>query len=280
MKCTSIYKSIDGPKLRRLYKTLGCSKPEAIGILYFLWDWGLDNADEDGALAGLGKDDISRYLYGVSSDCRLNMDDVVDALVATGWLDESEDGLVLHDWYDWQGSYYRAKERRKKDAARKAEERRITRRIETQATQAVPASPLSETVSEPVTQGEEPMQESMFGDVEPKQVRIRAEPVKSRYAEGFLQFWEAYPRKLGKGDAYKKYQARRKDGFSDEELIQSAKNYAAECRSRRTEKEYIKHPKTFLSDSLPFTDYLPKNDDKPKTQQSGNPFEEWGDLDE
>ena len=124
------------------------------------------------------------------------------------------------------------------------------------------------------------MQESMFGDVEPKQVGSRAEPVKSRYAEGFLRFWEAYPRKLGKGDAYKKYQARRKDGFSDEELIQSAKNYAAECRSRRTEKEYIKHPKTFLSDSLPFTDYLPKNDDKPKTQQSGNPFEEWGDLDE
>src|SRR5699024_5450454 len=156
MKCTSIYKSIDGPKLRRLYKALGCSKPEAIGILYFLWDWGLDNADEDGILVGLGKDDISRYLYGVSSDCRLNMDDVVDALVATGWLDETGDGLVLHDWYDWQGSYYRAKERRKKDAARKAEERRITRRIEAQA---VPASPLSETVSEPVTQGEEPMQE-------------------------------------------------------------------------------------------------------------------------
>ena len=82
MKCTSIYKSIDGPKLRRLYKALGCSKPEAIGILYFLWDWGLDNADEDGILVGLEKDDISRYLYGVSSDCRLNMDDVVDALVA------------------------------------------------------------------------------------------------------------------------------------------------------------------------------------------------------
>lgn len=277
MKCTSIYKSIDGPKLRRLYKALGCSKPEAIGILYFLWDWGLDNADEDGILVGLGKDDVSRYLYGVSLDCRLNMDDVVDALVATGWLDETGDGLVLHDWYDWQGPYYRAKERRKKDAARKAEERRITRRIEAQATQAVPASPLSEPS---VTQEEEPVQESMFGAAEIKPARTRAEPVNPGYAEGFLQFWEAYPRKLGKGDAYKKYQARRKDGFSDEELIQSAKNYAAECRSRRTEKEYIKHPKTFLSDSLPFTDYLPKNDDKPKTQQSGNPFEEWGDLDE
>lgn len=277
MKCTSIYKSIDGPKLRRLYKALGCSKPEAIGILYFLWDWGLDNADEDGILVGLGKDDVSRYLYGVSLDCWLNMDDVVDALVATGWLDETGDGLVLHDWYDWQGPYYRAKERRKKDAARKAEERRITRRIEAQATQAVPASPLSEPS---VTQEEEPVQESMFGAAEIKPARTRAEPVNPGYAEGFLQFWEAYPRKLRKGDAYKKYQARRKDGFSDEELIQSAKNYAAECRSRRTEKEYIKHPKTFLSDSLPFTDYLPKNDDKPKTQQSGNPFEEWGDLDE
>jgi len=277
MKCTSIYKSIDGPKLRRLYKALGCSKPEAIGILYFLWDWGLDNADEDGILVGLGKDDVSRYLYGVSSDCGLNMNDVVDALVDTGWLDETGDGLVLHDWYDWQGSYYRAKERRKKDAARKAEERRITRKMEAKVTQAASASPVSEL---PVAQEEEPVQESMFGAADIKPARTRVEPVKPGYAEGFLRFWEEYPRKLEKGDAYKKYQARRKDGFSDEELIQSAKNYAAECRSRRTEKEYIKHPKTFLSDSLPFTDYLPKNDDKPKTQQSGNPFEEWGDLDE
>ena len=280
MKCTSIYKSVDGPKLRRLYKALGCSKPEAIGILYFLWDWGLDNADEDGILVGLGRDDVSRYLYGVSSDCGLNMNDVVDALVDTGWLDETGDGLVLHDWYDWQGSYYRAKERRKKDAARKAEERRITRKMEAKVTQAAPASPISEL---PVAQEEEPVQESMFGAADIKPARTRAEPVKPGYAEGFLQFWEAYPRKLGKGDAYKKYQARRKDGFSDEELIQSAKNYAAECRSRRTEKEYIKHPNTFLSDSLPFTDYIPKNDpkndDKPKIQ-SGNPFEEWGDLDE
>lgn len=279
MKCTSIYKSIDGPKLRRLYKKLGCSKPEAIGILYFLWDWGLDNADEEGILSGLDRDDIARYLYGVSSDCGLDMREVVDALVETGWLDDTEDGLILHDWYDWQGPWYRAKERRKKDAARKAEERRLVRKIsEPQEVHPQPVEEL-EPNPEPDIQDEEPKQESMFGPAEPKRPRASADSPKSRYAEGFLRFWEAYPRKIDKGSAYKKYQARRKDGFSDEELIQSAKNYASECRSRHTEKEYIKHPKTFLSDSLPFTDYIKKSE-QPKAQQSGNPYEEWSDLDE
>lgn len=278
MKCTSIYKSIDGPKLRRLYKKLGCSKPEAIGILYLLWDWGLDNAGEDGVLVGLGKDDISRYLYGVSSDCCIDMNDVVDALIDTEWLDETDEGLVLHDWYDWQSSYYRVKERRKKDAARKAEERKIARNAES-------SPPIQSTVSravEPADRAEEPLQESMFGDVAPAPKRSKSSPAKDGYAEGFLQFWDAYPRKLGKGDAYKKYQARRKEGFSDDDLIQAAKNYASECRSRGTEKEYIKHPKTFLSDSLPFVDYIPKtkNQDPVKPQSGGNPFAEWGDVDE
>ena len=89
---------------------------------------------------------------------------------------------------------------------------------------------------------------------------------------------QAYPRKIGKGEAYKKYQTRRKDGYSDAELLEAAKNYAIDCRRRKTEKEYIKHPKTFLSDSLPFLDYLPKRE-KPQEDPGAaktNPFEEWG----
>ena len=65
---------------------------------------------------------------------------------------------------------------------------------------------------------------------------------------------------------------------SDAELLEAAKNYAIDCRRRKTEKEYIKHPKTFLSDSLPFLDYLPKRE-KPQEDPGAaktNPFEEWG----
>lgn len=85
---------------------------------------------------------------------------------------------------------------------------------------------------------------------------------------------------MDKGSAYKKYSARKKDGYSDEELITAARNYADQCKAKKTEKDYIKHPKTFLSDTMPFLDFLPK-----RGVESGggdiaadgkNPFAEWG----
>ena len=60
----------------------------------------------------------------------------------------------------------------------------------------------------------------------------------------------------------------------------AARNYTTQCKRLGTEKQYIKHPKTFLSDSRPFLDYLP---DKKKAQppedavpDNKNPFAEYG----
>lgn len=78
------------------------------------------------------------------------------------------------------------------------------------------------------------------------------------YPEKFEQFYQAYPRKKEKAGAYKCYQARVKDGWTEDELIKAAKVYAEECvRDHRPEK-YIKLPATFLGPSTPFTDYLEK----------------------
>lgn len=101
-----------------------------------------------------------------------------------------------------------------------------------------------------------------------------AKQKRSSYSVPFEKFWSAYPRKIDKGNAYKKYQARLHDGYSDEQLITAARNYAAECSKLRTQKEYIKHPKTFLSDALPFLDYLPKDQEK-KQPTSDNPYAMW-----
>ncbi len=117
-------------------------------------------------------------------------------------------------------------------------------------------------------------------EIEDKNEVICSAPKSSKYSPPFESFWDVYPRKEGKGDAYKKYQARRKDGFSDEELLDAAKNYASECKKRKTESRYIKHPKTFLSDTMPFTDYLPKiphPSSETGTQEAmGNPFAKYG----
>ena len=79
------------------------------------------------------------------------------------------------------------------------------------------------------------------------------------YTPAFEEFWQIYPRKADKAQAYKKYNARIKDGYSHEQLCEAAKNYAEQCKRDRTEEKFIKHAKTFLGESTPFLDYLPNN---------------------
>ncbi|MCM1245710.1 MAG: phage replisome organizer N-terminal domain-containing protein [Roseburia sp.] len=80
------------------------------------------------------------------------------------------------------------------------------------------------------------------------------------YSTEFERFWSMYPRKVDKAQAYKKYNARLNDGFSPDELYTAVCNYAEQCQRDKTESKYIKHAKTFLGESTPFLDYLPKND--------------------
>ena len=95
--------------------------------------------------------------------------------------------------------------------------------------------------------------------LEPKEKEKVKENVKDKdniYSCAFEEFWEAYPRKKEKAKAYKCYKARLADGFSEDELMTAVKRYAAECKARRTEAQYIKLGATFLSASTPFLDYL------------------------
>lgn len=257
----SVHDNVIGGKLRELAKEMGCTQEEALGILVSLWIWSLNNADKDGKLMSVDREDVlEAFSMKLVSGLKV---DLVDTLVKTRWMDEPEPGvLYIHDWDQWQEQWYKAMERREKDAKRKAESRR--------AGAARKPAPVRKPAAPP-----EPA-----GGVEPSDGEGTLEkPKELAYTTAFEEFWAAYPRKIGKGEAYKKYQTRRKDGFSDAELLEAAKNYALDCAKRKTEKEYIKHPKTFLSDNLPFTDYLPKK--KPEEPQgltgSENPFKEWGD---
>lgn len=77
--------------------------------------------------------------------------------------------------------------------------------------------------------------------------RRNKQPPKEYTAE-FEQFWQAYPRSVGKKKTFALFwfwTSEKKE--SPERLIKAAQNYARVCRQRRTEVEFIKHPATFLS---------------------------------
>lgn len=78
---------------------------------------------------------------------------------------------------------------------------------------------------------------------EPKEQVLPAEQKSNKaignYTTDFEELWEAYPRKVDKGQAYKKYKARLEDGFSHEQLYEAVKNYAAQCKKCR--KKFTKY---------------------------------------
>lgn len=271
MAWISVHEGVDGPKLRALYKQLGCSKFEAVGILNFLWFWGLSNATKEGLILYADKEDVVEVLSGSGAGSKLDFRKVVDALLDTGWIEYTNGGLYIHDWETWQEQWYKAKERRESDAKRKRESRK---RLPVPSADNDEDSPHDSPSDIPQdTAGDEKKGDGDDGggDGPPEE-----EP---KYTPKFEEFWQIYPRKIGKGDAYKKYKARRNDGFSDEQLITAAKVYAAQCKKQKTEKQYIKHPKTFLSDTMPFMDFLPRKalntENGDDSQQSGNPFKNW-----
>lgn len=270
MAWVSVHDTVDGSKLRELSKSIGCTKEEALGTLVLLWMWGLKNADKFGRIVGADKNDI---LDAFSMKLVAKVPNIADLLIENGWIDVEENVLILHDWDQWQSLWYKYNERKEKDVQRKAHDRRKKNKAENaKNSEPVPIDYVDQSRGE----SEEPENICFL----PKEDQKPAKPA-SKYSEGFEKFWKVYPRKIDKGNAYKKYCTRRKDGFSDEELLCAATTYAEECRKLHTEPEYIKHPKTFLSDSLPFTDYIKK--DSPKQQSfelpdSSNPFEDWGDA--
>jgi predicted phage replisome organizer len=95
------------------------------------------------------------------------------------------------------------------------------------------------------------------------------------YTTDFEELWANYPRKADKGACYKKYKARLNDGYSPEQLLVAVQNYRAYIEKNHTEERFIKHGKTFFSDTLPFLDFVPKEPQIERnevTDDNANPF--------
>jgi hypothetical protein len=90
------------------------------------------------------------------------------------------------------------------------------------------------------------------------------------YDPDFEKFWAEYPRKVEKQRAYRCWKTRIREGLSEgltmeglvRDLVNAAKNYAADCRKRRTEERYIKHASTFLGPDRPYLDWIKPNEEE------------------
>lgn len=63
----------------------------------------------------------------------------------------------------------------------------------------------------------------------------------------FDQFWQVYPRKVSKGDAKRNWCRALRKGATEDQIIAAAERFRDECAARRTQKEYIPHPSSWLA---------------------------------
>lgn len=80
------------------------------------------------------------------------------------------------------------------------------------------------------------------------------------YPEEFERIYNLYPTQRGTKKAHwRKWAATRRKGIPQEDLIESVKNYAAECKKTGTEEQFIKLFRTFFGPDEHWREFLGKN---------------------
>lgn len=120
MGTIKVYDGVIGRKLREAASIAGTTQAEVLGCLVALWQWGMDNADEDGIVSHSGRKDIVRCLSAVSDDLATQ---IADALFKIGYVQEGDQCIVLAGWKEQQLWKYREEAARKRDSERKRKER-------------------------------------------------------------------------------------------------------------------------------------------------------------
>jgi len=68
-----------------------------------------------------------------------------------------------------------------------------------------------------------------------------------RWRAAFDEFWKAYPRKVGKAAAMRKYEVVVKGGVAPAAILAGLARYSEKVRVERTETRFVVHPTTWLN---------------------------------
>ena len=200
------------PKTLRLCSS--AQHPEAGWYLICLWHWACEYAP-DGFLNKYSPEEIET---AVGWDKGTGL--FYAALLSSEYVDR--DTLQLHDWDDWQGKWLA-----KMDATRHRMRSLRERRMSRDANVREQFANGTRTVREPFVDVREPFaltgqdrtgqdktEETECPKPEPSAAPQAVAPVQPKkratepaYSDAFCAFWNAYPRREAKGDAWKAWQA-------------------------------------------------------------------------
>ena len=85
------------PKTKKLARLLEVSVVTAVGHLHYLWWWAMDFA-QDGYIGKYDDFDIAEACLWAGDH-----QSFVEALLQSGFVDKTESGLLIHDWFEYAG---------------------------------------------------------------------------------------------------------------------------------------------------------------------------------
>ena len=229
------------PKTKKLARLLGVSLPAAVGHLHYFWWWALDFA-QDGTLEKYDGYDLADAMQWVGDP-----DQLVEALISAGYIDDTDDGLMIHDWGEYAGKLLerRAKDRaRKRAAAEAAGVPQNFRRSSDGNDEESGETPSASFVTNQPTVPNQPNTTNSTNRTEPTTPTSAALTLQERR---FAEFWEAYPNKKAKKTAQKAWNKIKPTAALFEKIMTAIKIAKESADWKKENGRYIPHPATWLN---------------------------------
>ena len=226
------------PKTKKLARRLGVSLPTVVGHLHYLWWWALDFA-QDGVLDKFDAEDIADAMQWDG-----DADQLVEAMIYSGYIDDTPDGRHIHDWADYAGKLL---ERREKDRARKrsaAEAAGVPssfRRSSNGKNTEGDGNPNASSVTNQPTNQPKP---TNLNQPKPTNQPDGDPPLQERR---FAEFWQAYPKKVGKASCLKAWLKLKPTAELFAQIMETLTNQKASDQWKREGGRFIPNPLTWLN---------------------------------
>lgn len=242
----------DHRKLLAAADELEIEPAHMLGLLISFWLWALDNAP-CGSLQG-----ISNRMIARAAQWGKDPDDFVAAMTHAGLLDEESDGsLALHDWYEYTGKLIDQREAEKNRSRRRraaaADSDGSDRRTTAGQTEEQPpddrkktAGRVDQTRLNQSRQDQSTPDQSTpdQGDLPPNPP---PEPKQDVQERRFTEFWQQYPKRVGKKAAFNSWKKIKPDADLFERIMQAVELAKASTEWQRENGRYIPHPATWLN---------------------------------
>ncbi len=213
------------PEVLGIAKECGLGVDTVVGKLIRMWAW-FDEMSANGHVS---------YGTNVWLDSYVGHDGFAQACASVGWLRISSDGLTMPNFDRHNGE---SSKKRLIDAARKRQSRssQITKSEERPAG----VREMSHQKCDQIREDKIREEVTTLGD--------SGESPAEKYPPGFVQFWDHYPRKVGKGAAYKVW---KRMSRPDKEAAIDRAEWFAGCWKHHDphgdRASFIPHPATWLN---------------------------------